>query len=99
MIQLALSVADSSASTLHANPRGAPGLSQQSRLLTESKPKYISTCSQLILQRKSKQVGNHPSISLSGGGKTRGGTHCAIASGQEGIQKNKIDAMALVAGH
>ena len=66
MIQLALSVADSSASTLHANPRGAPGLSQQSRLPTESKPKYISTCSQLILQRKSKQVGNHPSLSLSG---------------------------------
>ena len=36
MIQLAKNVGDSNASTLHANLSGAPGGSQQSRLVTES---------------------------------------------------------------
>ena len=48
MIQLALNVEDSSASTLHVDLGGAPGLFQESRLLTELRPKYISTCVALL---------------------------------------------------
>src|SRR3569832_89932 len=57
MIQLALNVEDSSASTLHVDLHGAPGLSQESRLQIESRPKYTSTCSSVLTKQTQNRYG------------------------------------------
>lgn len=57
MIQLALNVEDSSASTLHVDLYEAPGLFQESRLQTESRQKYTSTCRSVLTTQNQNRYG------------------------------------------